>query len=546
MKVICLGFDGASPGLVEKWKDSLPNFLRFFSEGVWGRLKSVIPPVSPQAWTSFATGKNPGKHGIFGFKRRKPGSYELEFINGSWVRAKPLWRYLSEKGRRVVVVNIPVTYPPIAVNGVLISGMDTPGRGASYTYPPELKAEIESLFPDYVISMHFGGYLTDEERVSRALEELLHEAEVRTRVLLHLLERDFDFAVVKYNLTDLAHHYFWKYMDETHPAYEAEYGEKFSDAILRVYRKADECIGRLVERFPDATIIVLSDHGGGPAFNKSINLNEWLRREGLLVVKKGGGGSRTVKLIEGLLLWLMRNLSHGAKDTLRRVFPGLRSKVVSALKFANIDWSGTKAFAGETLGGIRINLKGEFPQGTVERGEYEELRERIIGGLRGLVDPKTGERCFDGVWRREELYEGPCTKEAADIVALPRECGYFLSSKVTKDGKEGIVQSRPHWRGVCGAHRLEGIFGAMGENIRQGLEVEGVRLVDLAPTILYMLGLPVPRDYDGKVLGSIFKDFSKEPDYVDDGEWGAEGGGIYTKEEEEQVLETLRGLGYIE
>lgn len=548
MRVICLGFDGASPELVEKWKRDLPNFSRVMAEGAWGRLKSVVPPVSPQAWSSFATGRNPGKHGIFGFKRKKPRSYALEFVTGAAMKAKPIWCYLSEHGKRVVVVNIPVTYPPVAVNGVLLSGMDAPGKDCEYTYPRELRQEIERLFPDYVISLHFGGYLTSEKRIEEAIGELLHEADVRTRVFLHLLARGGDFAAVKYNLTDLAHHYFWRFMDEHHPGYDPDLGSKFSDAIFRVYRKADGCIGIVRERFPDATIILLSDHGGGSARNKTVYLNEWLRAQGLLVPKKTGGGvrGRVTETLESAMLCLMRHLSGRAKDSLRRLLPGLRSRVVSWLKFANIEWSRTKAFAGESYGAIRINRAGEYPEGIVEPGEYEALRSSIIRGLEALTDPDTGERCFEKVFRREDIYAGAFVADAPDLIAITTDLAYFMSAKLRKGTNLRVVEPKAHWRGVSGVHRLHGIVGAVGPGVKGGVELANAEIIDLAPTILHLMGLPIPRDYDGKVLVDMLEDSGRAPVYAEDSEWHGGAGGTYTKEDEAKVAETLRGLGYIE
>ena len=127
-KVICIGLDGATFDLIRPWlsKGKLPNIGRIIKDGVWGELESVIPPVSAPAWTSFMTGKNPGKHGIFGFKKEKQGTYEELFVNRKLIKSETLWKCLSDVGKKVIVINVPLTYPPEEINGYLMSGMDTP------------------------------------------------------------------------------------------------------------------------------------------------------------------------------------------------------------------------------------------------------------------------------------------------------------------------------------------------------------------------------------------------------------------------------------
>jgi len=330
-KVLCLGFDGATLDLIQPWVDAgkLPTFKRVMDSGSFGELESVIQPCSAQAWTSFMTGKNPGKHGIFGFRKQLPGSYRHEFVNGGMVASQKIWDILSESGKQVVVMNVPLTYPPSPVNGCLVSGMDTPGTDSNFTYPPELKQELmEVTNGQYVITVHLGGYLTSDRKREKAVQKLLHMAEQRTTAALHFLKtRSWDFAAVKYDIPDQAHHYFWKYMNRD--------GEgRFDHAIYRVYLKLDEILDRFLKEMDDRTVLILvSDHGGGPHSGKVVYVNEWLRRQGLLSAPFNGrnGRGRNVapvfkKLSRRTVHWLyyavlLRALGDQSKDLLWRLFP---------------------------------------------------------------------------------------------------------------------------------------------------------------------------------------------------------------------------------
>jgi len=538
MKLVCLGVDGGSYELVSRWASEgrLPNFARLMAEGASGELRSVIPPVSAQAWSSFMTGKNPGKHGIYGFRRLKPGTYEIEFTSGRLVRAATLWRILSHAGRRVIVINVPMTYPPEEVNGLLVSGMDAPGRGSEYTHPPELKAELDRIAGKYVISQHFAGSLDSPERLLAARQEMLELFDVRCKVTLELAQRyPWDFLMVKFNLVDQSQHYFWKFMNGDGELRAAIY-EAYSavDAMLPVFEGLGDYL------------VILSDHGAGPHSGKNIFLNEWLRREGYLTPK--GGGRKTIgRLLERGMRFLARRLSHGAKDELKRLFPRLVSGSFGLMKFSGIRWAASRAFLGECYDSIRINQRGVFPEGIVEPAEYDGLRDEIGAKLLALRDPETGAAIIRCVHKREDIYRGPFVCEAPDLIVEPEGFSYTLSKRILAD--EGpVVRSAPHWRGISGVHRLMGMLFLKGPGIVPGRRVEA-RIEDVAPTILYALGEGIPADFDGRVLTAAFEPgrLSQTPPRVTEAiPAGPRTDRTYTDTDSEAVGERLRNLGYIE
>lgn len=538
MRLVCLGVDGGAFELVRRWveKGMLPNFERIMGEGAYGELISVIPPVSPQAWSSFMTGKNPGKHGIYGFRRLKPFSYEIEFNCGRYVRATTLWRLLSDRGKRVIVVNVPMTYPPEEVEGVLVSGMDAPGTGSDYTYPPELKRELDEITGGYIISQHFRGSLTSARRLRKALAEMLELTRTRVEVALELAKRyPADFLMVKFNAVDQSQHYFWSFM---------EGGGEFSDAIYQAYKVIDDSIPRF-EKISEY-LMIMSDHGAGGHTGKFFYVNEWLRREGYLV-KRRGRKKLALRILEGGVPFLARVLPHRTKDTIRRLFPQLVSGSFSTMKFGRIKWSETRAFLGESLDGLRINLKGVFPEGTVEREGYQELREELASRLVKVKDSETGEVVVGRIYRREELYHGPYISGAPDLIVEPVDYAYTLSRRMPGE-RTPVVAPAPAWRGIRGVHKREGIVFLKGKGVRRGYETKA-HILDLAPTILYMMGEGIPEDYDGRLLEECFEEEvlrANPPTPAPPAGESRREPGEFTDKEAEDIGDRLRGLGYID
>jgi len=400
-KVFVIGLDGATLDLIRPWgaEGKLPHLAKIMKKGAFGELRSTIHPLTAPAWTSFMTGKNPGKHGIFDFISIAPNSYDVRYNNARSCRAPSLWKILSQTGKKVISINVPFTYPPEQVNGILVSGLDTPSTRGVFTYPPSLGEELKKHLGDYIIMAQY--------RQGRAgyLEEMFRMIEKRLATVEYVLgKHPWDFFMVVFSATDIVQHTFWKYMDPDHPQYVRQEAAEFGDAIFRVYERMDSVIGELLTNLDeDTTLMIMSDHGAG-ALKKAVFLNKWLEEEGLLqpvqsssIIQSGGS------FWKSLLGILKRRMPRGVKETAFRLFPELKEKFNSYLVASHIDWAQTKAFSFGVHGSIFINLAGRQPAGTVASGrEYEVLRDEIIAKLSLLADPDTGELVIRRVHRREE------------------------------------------------------------------------------------------------------------------------------------------------
>ena len=567
-KVFILGIDGATFDVIKPMikKGELPNFRKLIDCGTHGTLWSTIPTVSAPAWTSFATGKNCGKHSIIGFtKRDKNNGYKIKYLTGNDNKSLTLWEVLSGKEKSVVVINVPMTYPPKKVNGILVSGSDAVTANASFTYPASFKEEIFKVSSDYRINLILGGYLSDDKRRHKALDLILSSIDARQKLVLHLMDSaPWDLFVVKFNNPDTVQHHFWKYADPTHPYHDPKCSEKLKNSIPSVYKRLDGVLGEIMGKLDDdTTLIVMSDHGSGQRINKAVFLNEWLRSLGLLTKKTKGKRSGIFSLsdiiynsIEKVLSLLLRNVPPNIKAKLKKRLPGAISRATSYFKLAGIDWDKTKAFVGE-VESIRINVKDEYPNGQVCKGkEYDELRERIIREVQELKDPETGERVIEKAYKREELYSGPCVHEFPDIILVPQDNKYDISWKFFRGKKvarigDSFVVKQSHWRGTSGMHRPNGIFLMKGKGVKRGVEITNAGIMDVFPTVMYQMGFPVPDDVDGKVLtdaftGEVLKANSVKYEKSLDSGTGDENAQVYSEEEARKVKEFLQELGYIE
>lgn len=552
-RVLVIGLDGATFDLVDPWvKDGyLPNLERMMAGGARAPLRSVILPFSAQAWASFMTGVNPGKHGIFGFKEKLEGSYSFQLVNNKSLKVKTLWELLGENGKRAIAVNIPMTYPPEEVNGVLIGGMDSPGLNSGFTFPPEIKKELLSVAKDYVIHLHVGaGYLDTDAKRRKAVSGLLKMIEGREQAVLHFMENhEWDLFAVNFSATDQVQHHFWKYMG---------YDNEFQDAIRSVYQRVDEAVGKIAARLGEETdLFVMSDHGAGHASDLVFFIDEWLKKNGFLQFKSVSPFRGLRRAVTGFLLdVLSKKLSSRAKDSLMRKLPGLRARSQGFVRRSLIDWSVSKVFSGEHPATLRINLKGRDREGVVPSEEYEALRDDLIERLEALEDTATGERLIEKVYKREEIYSGEHLNSAPDLIIWPKDFAHQVKGGAFPKNRSysGIV-SRKDSRDffVNGVHRLNGIFIGKGENIRKNVTLPTLNITDLCPTFFYCLGLPVPKSVDGRVIAEMFHDgvIHRDPiRYIDrDIRRDASLGDTETydsMEESKEIEQTLKGLGYMD
>jgi len=550
-KVWVIGLDGATFELIRPWAQAgeLPTFARLMRDGAHGVLRSPIPQ-SPPAWASFMTGCNPGKHGIYDWVQPRPGSYEVDLTCGAMCRCPTLWHILSERGRTVGVVNVPMTYPPEEVNGFLISGFDTPYGSTEFTYPRDLYEELQNCFRHYTILP-----IIVDIPLRQTVQNFYETIEQREQVMYFLLERySPEFFMLVFNATDsLQHLCLQSYDDNGRNTAQLE--------VLRsIYKRLDAVLAELLERLPeDTTLLVVSDHGAGP-LRRYVNLDRWLAQQGWLRYAADNPALAVqrwrARLVGGAVALLKAAVPEVVKARLRKRMGNLRTHLERAAP-PLLDWAHTQAYTCSSQG-IYINLKGRQPQGTVEPGrEYEELRERITAALLELRDPDDGQPIVARVYKKEEIFSGPYLEAAPDLYIHWREDAYLAWSNTASEqlfqtpralGMDDIVPDENSGTRV-GCHRQEGILLIYGDKARPGSTVEGAQIVDVAPTVLALMGEPVPAEMDGRVLTEALDEAYLRAFPVrrvaGGGERTGDKGFTYSDEESEQMKERLRGLGYL-
>jgi predicted AlkP superfamily phosphohydrolase/phosphomutase len=535
-KVIVVGLDGATFTLLQPLMDKgiMPNLKKIIKEGASGTLKSTNPPLTAPAWCSFATGKNPGKHGAHDFVVRKKNG-EMVIIDSTRIKSKKIWNILSDNNKKVGVIHFPISYPPEEVNGFMISGFISPRGAKNLTYPKELFSEVLKEIGDYIFNVK----VPVESRwrklslnvIKLFIDKLCKEVDLRYKTFKYLKEtKEWDFLYVLFQSFDKVQHVLWKYLsgEEKDPRRPEIY-----EYILKCYYQIDEILGEIYDELDkNTTLIILSDHGFGSK-KKWFYINMWLEENGYLT-------KDTKKLI---IAKIKEKL--GIKTD--KYFEGIPAPTVRRHKFLKLEK--TKAYSPNSSSyGIIINLKEKCEHGNIEKDkEYEQIRNELKNKLISLIDKENGKRIFDNVFFSDEIYHGPYTDNAPDMILYPAE-GYMVIDSLINLYGSNLVKVKASE----GTHRREGIFIATDRrNIKKGIKIFDINIIDIAPTILYLMDLPIPSDMDGKVITSAIKDnlLKSSPVKFSDskiGEIDEREEKIYTPEDERQIVDELKGLGYID
>jgi predicted AlkP superfamily phosphohydrolase/phosphomutase len=455
-RALVIGLDCASPELVfERWRDELPTVRSLMERGRYGVLRSCDPPITVPAWACMTASRNPGALGIYGFRNRRDHSYDgLAIADSRAVRHPRVWDLLSRRGRPVIVIGVPPTYPVTPVHGAMISCFLTPDTDRSqYTYPAELKGEIEGLVGRYMVDVD--DFRTDDK------ERLLAETETMTatrfRVAEHLLEtRPWDLFFMVEIGTDRMHHGFWRFFDPEHRLHEP--GNRFEHAILDYYRALDEKIARLLRFADDDTAVLLVSDHGAKRIDGGICVNEWLRQEGYLTLKE-------------------------EPDEPTPLRPEL------------VDWSRTQAWGeGGYYCRLSLNVAGREPEGIVPPADFGRLRDELKARLEALPDDQ-GRLIGTVAHRPEDLYD--------DRNGVPPDLLVYFGDLFWRSVGQvgtGRVHVLENDTGPDDAnHAPEGLYLVVGDGIPPG-PGEDRELLDIAPTLLSLLGEPVPAEMEGSAL----------------------------------------------
>ena len=452
-KILILGLDCATPDIVFDRANDFPVLRRLQDNGLWGAMRSSDPPITIPAWMVMCTGLDAARLGVYGFRHRTDYSYDKMWTATSKsFPDKKLWDYVGERGGRSVLVSIPPSYPPYPVPGELVSCFITPGPENPYTYPAELKAELESRFGPYIFDAEFR---TDDRDL--ILKKTYEMTDQRFAVLDYLLTRKpwnlFMFVEIG---VDRMHHTFWKYHDRAHHLYEP--GNRYETAIIDYYKHVDAKLGELLAKAGDDTLVLaISDHGA-KRMKGAFCINHWLVDQGLLTMKETPAKPVTIEKLP-------------------------------------VDWSRTKAWGwGGYYARIFLNVEGREPAGIVPAEDYERFRDELAAKIMAIRGPN-GEKWETKVIKPQEHWE-ELNGDYPDLMVYFDDL--FWRSAGTL-GHKGLYLAENDTGPDDAVHAQEGMY-ILYDPRRQESKRRDIDILDVAPTVLDRLGLPVPKEMKGKII----------------------------------------------
>jgi predicted AlkP superfamily phosphohydrolase/phosphomutase len=486
MKILVLGLDCAAPDVIFG-DERLQNIRRLMDAGLYGKLQSVVPPITVPAWMCMSTSQDPGSLGIYGFRNRMDHSYEkLGFANSNSIKSYAMWDHLAREGKKSIIVGVPPNFPPRRINGISVGCFLTPDTTKDdFTYPSSIKAKITELVGEYPVDVK--NFRTDRKDWLR--DEIFAMSRKQWQVVKWLLtEQEWDyFHFVDIGL-DRVHHGFWNYFDKKHVQYEP--GNPYENVIPDYYLWLDEQIGSVIELLDNETILlVVSDHGA-QRLDGGIAVNQWLIDEGLLVLDE---------------------------------YP----KEVTPFNQLKVNWAKTKVWSeGGYYARVFFNVEGREPQGTIPAAQYELFQDEIKARFEAMKDDK-GQPLNSLVFKPKEIYHTVRNVPPDLIVHFG---GLDWRSIGTVGYPNIYVQENDTGPDGCN-HAQYGMFLLAAPNCPINGEFEGAKLLDIAPTLLDLAGYDIPESMQGRSLVA-----GMEKRILADG----------TEAENEKIIhDRLAGLGYV-
>jgi predicted AlkP superfamily phosphohydrolase/phosphomutase len=452
-KILILGLDCAPAEIVFDRKDQFPNLRRLQENGLWGTMRSSDPPITIPAWMVMCTGLDAAKLGIYGFRHRTDYSYDKMWTATSKaVKAKKLWDYIGQQGGKSVLVSVPPSYPPYPIEGLMISCFITPGPENNYTYPQELKAELEAKFGPYVFDAVFR---TDDRDL--ILKKTYEMTEKRFAVMDYLItEKPWDLFMFVEIGVDRMHHTFWKYFDREHHLYEP--GNPYENAIVDYYKFLDGKIGELMSHIDDDTfVLAISDHGA-KRMKGAFCINHWLVNEGLLTMKHIPEKPETIEKLP-------------------------------------VDWSKTKAWGwGGYYARIFLNVEGREPAGIIPAEDYERFRDDLTEKILAIRGPN-GEKWNTQVIKPQEYWE-ELNGDYPDLMVYFDDLFWRSAGTLGHKSLYLLENDTGPDDAVHAQHGMYILYDPKNKSAKR----QDIDILDVAPTVLDRLGLPVPKDMKGKII----------------------------------------------
>jgi predicted AlkP superfamily phosphohydrolase/phosphomutase len=500
--ILLIGIDGAPWKLLRPWmeKGHLKTINKLSKEGVTGDARSIMPLESGSAWVTLSTGKNPGKHGIYDFLTDSG-----KLINSNLVKSKRIWNILSDAGKKCSIVNIPVTYPLENINGYMVSDFLTPPDVKEYASPKELMTILNKYGYKIDIKHEKYAFILDTSKFSEKryeyLDELYDIMEKRFLVLKEIMDKEWDLFMINFKECDALLHYFW---------------DK-EDVLLKFFNKLDDYLSELINLYMsknnDTYILIVSDHGFDAAPIKAFNIGAWLRQKGIIKDNRTifqNAVTLAYKIIKKVPLSKIIFKSNKAQEVRESFQRNLTSS--SKIFFRQF--------------GLHIDAE------KYSHEEYENLRAKLMDELKDVE--YFGEKIFQLIGKRENFYSGPYANLAPDVIALPHP-----KYDIIFDIQSNQIFSDIHIP-IPGKHIASpyGMFLIHGNSVNKDHKIE-LSLMDIAPTILHILDIPIPDDTDGKILKEAFNQDSEI--YIKEVKFNEPNGNF---SEEEKIKNIIRQIKF--
>ncbi len=555
MKVFVLGIDGATWDLLGPLAESgdLPVLSRLMNRGASGTLHSVFPPLSPVAWTGIMTGKNSGKHGVFEFLEYAHNPLGGRVNSSRAIQAELVWEIAGRHGKATVAGGVPMSYPARKAPGFYLGDFLSPADAPDFASDQAILAELERAIGPYrpwSTAVHDGG------NEAGALADLTEFLDHHLKAVQFLMKRcPWDLFMFDLMATDRIQHELWHAWEPTHREAMGRDLSAIRKGYVDFWKKLDDGVGAIEAALPpDTTLLLISDHGFGP-IEWYVNFNVWLLERGDIALQDSLYVRQKRWFYDrgATPQWFYNQMvKFGMAEQRVGRFRGKQTGIIERLAESaflskrHVDWSRTRAYAQGNFGQIFINKKGRQPQGCVTPEDVRPLLDDLKAGLMAIPHPESGEPLVEKVLEREDLYDGPQAHLAPDLTVVLRDWRYrtiglhdFTTNKLIS----------PSF-GPTGDHRMEGVLIASGPAVLPGATLAEANLLDIAPTILHLLGVPVPGDMDGRVLAELFDpavvpppDRAEEPAATPDA--GDPVAVAYTEEEDAAIQQRLADLGYL-
>lgn len=538
-KVLILGIDGGTWSALHPAMERgyMPFLKRLVDTGASGILESTIPAITPAAWGSFQTGMNPGDHGVFDFYRWDKTLKTLCLVQ-SHNLSLTMWDIAGRHGKKVGILNVPMTYPPKPVNGYLVSGILTPSLESDFTYPPQLAAELLQAVPQYrIINLENSDQDQPHEQLESYVKHMADTARYRAEAAEWILKKEpLDVFMAHFMSSDVLQHRLWCYMDPTNPLYDAQ---KHEWILHHFYQTLDQAMQKVQQAFArygsnDFTTFVISDHGFQSHY-RTFNLELWVCQQGYLKLNPRSEQTPVMKKITKALRigkLLTRILPHKTVANMERAL---------RLDIDQYDWNHSTVFC--------LGSTGEACLYLLETNGRDKIRtaSQLTKTLCQIKDPQNGASIVKRIYTKEELYHGKFFDTMPDLVVVPAP-GYSFTRGIQNHSElfhSVDIRDTVH----MGMHHPDGILVAAGNIIQSQNDIR-TSIVNMTPTILHCLGLPLYQNRDGRVCEFLFtSDFrhqnpvtmTRESDVQEND--GSQN--VYSQDDEQEIRKRLENMGYL-